>query len=83
LIIRKVAPIYPSEAKAARVQGTVLLHAIIGNDGNIAHLEVISGPASLVDAATDAVRQWQYRTYPLQGKPVEVETEIQVNFELR
>jgi protein TonB len=61
----------------------VVLHAVIGKDGNISHLEVISGPAALVDAATEAVTQWQYRPYMLQGNPVEVDTTISVNFELR
>jgi len=82
LIISKVQPVYPAEARAARVEGTVILSAVIGKDGSIANLEVISGPAPLVDAAVDAVKQWKYRPYMLLGQPVKVDTQITVNFQL-
>jgi TonB family protein len=83
LLLRKVNPTYPEEARTERIQGGVLLHAIIGKDGKIADLQVTSGPEALVAAAMEAVRQWQYRPYLILGRPLEVDTLIQVNFTLR
>jgi len=83
LLIHKVAPIYPIEARQARIQGTVVLQAEISKEGRIADLHLISGPRELVSAAIGAVQQWRYKPYLLAGEPVEVETQIQVNFELR
>jgi TonB family protein len=82
LLIHRVTPAYPPEARQARIQGTVLLRAIISKKGKITDLHVISGPEELVQAATSAVQQWRYRPYLLKGEPVEVDTEIQVNFQL-
>jgi protein TonB len=81
-LIRKVTPQYPPLAKQARVQGTVRFQAIIGKDGTIQNLQVISGHPLLVPAATDAVKQWLYRPTLLNGEPVEVVTQIDVNFTL-
>jgi protein TonB len=81
-LIRKVQPSYPPLARAARIQGTVLLQALISKQGTIEHLQLISGHPMLVQAAMDAVRQWRYRPYVLNGEPVEVETQITVNFSL-
>jgi protein TonB len=81
-LIRKVQPNYPPLARSARIQGTVLLQAVIGKQGNIENLRVMSGHPMLVQAALDAVRQWRYRPYILNGEPVEVETQITVNFSL-
>jgi TonB family protein len=78
----KVAPDYPSIAKEARVSGTVVIQAIIGKDGHTGALKVISGPPMLQQAALDAVRQWRYRPYLLNGEPVEVRTSINVIFSL-
>lgn len=75
-----VAPVYPPIAKAAHVQGVVILHALISKTGEIENLQVISGPPMLVGAAEDAVRQWKYRPYLLNGVPTSVETTINVNF---
>jgi protein TonB len=75
-------PAYPALAKAARVQGMVRLQAIIGVDGNVRNLQVMSGPPLLVKAALDAVSQWRYQPTLLTDKPVEVATEIDVNFTL-
>ena len=83
LLIHKVVPIYPDSARAARVQGTVVLQAIIGKDGHVENLRVISGPEPLTAAAIQAVEQWRYKPYYLEGRPVEVETSIRVNFMLR
>ena len=75
-------PAYPQLAKSARVQGTIKLQAIIAVDGSIKNLRVMSGPPLLVNAAIDAVRRWQYKPTMLNGSPVEVITEIDVNFTL-
>jgi protein TonB len=79
-LIFKVQPEYPYMAKMAHVSGAVKLRAIIGTDGKIRQLEVISGPALLQGAAVAAVRNWRYRSTMLSGTPVEVETLITVNF---
>jgi protein TonB len=79
-IIQKTQPIYPPIAKAAHVSGTVVLHAIISKTGQIVNLQVISGPQMLQSAALDAVKQWRYKPYLLNGEPTEVDTTVQVNF---
>ena len=81
-LIRQVAPVYPKSAKAARIQGTVKFAVLIGTDGSIAHLQVLSGPALLIDAALEAVKQWQYQPVLLNGKPAQVITTVDVNFQL-
>jgi protein TonB len=80
MIISKPEPVYPAIAKAAHVQGAVILHAIISKQGTIEDLSVISGNGMLVNAARDAVSRWRYRPYLLNGEPTEVETSITVNF---
>ena len=81
-LVRRVEPAYSAVARAARIQGAVRLHAIIGTDGAVRQVEVISGSGILAQAAIDAVRQWRYRPTLLNGQPVEVDTEITVNFNL-
>jgi TonB family protein len=81
-IIHRVQPVYPPEARKARIQGTVILRAVIGKDGKIANLQLVSGPKELVQAAMGAVEQWRYKPYLVIGEPVEVDTEIAVNFHL-
>ena len=81
-LIRKVAPAYPPLAKSARVQGTVKFTATISKDGNIENLQLVSGHPLLVNAAKEAVLQWKYKPTLLNGEPVEVITEIIVNFTL-
>ena len=83
LLIHQVAPVYPEQARTLRIQGKVLFQAVIGKDGNIHDLQVLSGPKELVRAAADAVEQWRYRPYLLQGHPVEVDTTIEINFTLQ
>ena len=80
--IRNVTPIYPPLAKQARIQGRVVLDAVISKDGSIQNLTVKSGHALLIQAALDAVKQWVYKPTLLNGEPVEVSTEIEVNFTL-
>ncbi len=76
------APIYPREAKAARIQGTVTLQVRIGKDGHVIEAIVLSGPPLLSDAAVEAVKQWLYRPTLLNGQPVEISTQVDVNFTL-
>jgi protein TonB len=79
-LIYRVQPIYPPIARQARIQGTVQLRAIVSKVGTIENLVVLRGHPMLVSAAIDAVRQWRYRPYLLNNEPIEVETEITVNF---
>jgi TonB family protein len=82
LLAHQVAPKYPSEAKEAHVQGTVRLQAIIGTDGTVKELKVLSGHPALVQSALDTVRQWRYQPTLLNGEPVEVETTVDVIYSL-
>jgi periplasmic protein TonB len=75
-------PLYPALARAARLQGTVKIQAVISPNGTIQNLSVMSGPPLLIAAALDAVRRWRYQPTLLNGEPVEVATEIDVNFTL-
>ena len=81
-LLHRVDAVYPPIAKAANVQGTVVLRAIIAKDGTVKQLELISGPPMLTDAAMDAVRQWTYQPTRLYGEPVEVETTVSITFTL-
>jgi protein TonB len=81
-ILNRVQPVYPPLARQTRISGTVRLHAIIGKDGTIQQLEVMSGHPLLQQAALDAVRQWRYQPTLLNGEPVEVDTTIDVIFSL-
>ena len=81
-LVVKTMPQYPAISKAARIQGTVVLQATISRTGSIENLRVISGPPMLQQAAIDAVRTWRYKPYVLNGEPVEVETTINVVFNL-
>lgn len=81
-LIASPKPFYPPSARTTRVQGTVRIRAIIQRDGTIGHLQVLSGPALLINAAVEAVQRWRYQPTLLNGEPVEVITEIDVNFAL-
>src|SRR6266849_4596396 len=81
-LIKKITPPYPPLAKQARIQGTVRFTAIIGKDGTIQNLQLVSGHPLLVPGATEAVKQWVYKPTLLNGEPVEVITQIDVNFTL-
>jgi protein TonB len=82
LLIHQVKPAYPSLAVHARVQGTVVLQAVIAKDGTVRDLRVLSGHPLLVQAALEAVQLWRYKPYLLNDQPVEVDTQINVNFTL-
>jgi protein TonB len=79
-ILSKPNPIYPPIAKQAHVQGAVVLHAFISKTGTIQKLSVVSGNPMLTNAAMEAVQNWKYRPYLLNGEPTEVETTVTVNF---
>jgi periplasmic protein TonB len=82
LKIRDAKPNYPPLARQARIQGVVILQALISKTGDIENLQLISGHPMLAPAAIEAVKQWKYKPYLLNGEPVEVETQVQVNFTL-
>jgi protein TonB len=82
MLVRRIEPRYPPAAIIARIEGPVKIKAIITREGIIKQAEVLSGSPLLVGAALEAIRQWRYRPYILNGEPVEVETEITVNFVL-
>jgi protein TonB len=82
LLVRRVNPTYPPLARQARIQGRVILQAQISKDGNIENLQLVSGHPMLAPAAIEAVKQWKYKPYLLNGEPVEVETQVEVNFTL-
>ena len=82
LLAKRVSPDYPATARAARIQGMVILKVNIDKEGNVYNLETVSGHPLLVPAAIDAVKQWKYTPYLLNGTPVEVETQVQVTFTL-
>jgi periplasmic protein TonB len=81
-LVHRVQPDYPALARQVRVQGQVVLRAMISREGLIENLQVLSGHPMLIPAAVGAVRQWRYRPYVLNGEPVEVETQVTVNFVL-
>ena len=81
-LVSKVIPVYPAEAKQARIQGMVSLQALIGKDGHVVELEMISGHPLLVPPSVEAVKQWVYKPTLLNGNPVEVITQIDVNYTL-
>ena len=82
LIQNKVNPQYPADAREQNIQGTVILKANIDKEGHVYHVELISGHRLLAPAAMEAVKQWRYKRFLLNGTPVEVETTVQVNFTL-
>jgi TonB family protein len=82
LLIKRVPPIYPISAKQMHIQGTVQLEASIGKNGSVTNVKALSGDAVLAHSAIDAVKQWKYKPYTLNNEPVEIQTQITVNFKL-
>jgi TonB family protein len=82
LVIKRVQPKYPSQAMQLHIQGAVQLEATVSKNGSITNLKVISGDGLLARAAQEAVKQWRYKPYYLNGEPVEIQTQILVNFKL-
>jgi protein TonB len=81
-LIHQVDPTYPREAKAAGVEGTVCLDVMIGKDGRVLNMKLLSGHPALAKAAMKAVSKWRYKPLLLKGVPVEVMTEVDINFKL-
>jgi len=81
-LVSRVQPVYPPLARQARIQGAVVLRALISREGLIENLQILSGHPMLAQAAIEAVKQWRYRPYMLNGEPIEVETQVTVNFSL-
>ena len=82
LVLTKVDPVYPADARSKHMEGAVVLSAKIGPDGTVQDLQAVTGPEVLRTAALDAVRQWTYKPYVLKGAPVTVLTTVTVNFHL-
>ena len=82
-LIQRVPPEYPPTARIARIQGTVQVNLLVGTDGKVQKVQAISGPAMLTQAAMEAVRQWVYQPFLLNGQPVTVQTTANVNFTLQ
>jgi periplasmic protein TonB len=81
-LIHDVPPQYPPEAGRDRIEGTVVLLAVIGSDGSVTDVQVMSGLPILAQAAIEAVKQWRYKPYLLNGVPVEIDSRITINFTL-
>ena len=82
LLIKKVQPVYPRNALSLRIEGTVELLATLSKTGDITHIKILSGDAQLARAAAEAVKQWKYKPYLLNGEPVEIQTQVTLNFKL-
>ncbi len=82
LVVKRVNPAYPQAARRGRIEGNVVLHAIVGRAGDISAVDLVCGHPLLAPAAIEAVKQWKFKPYLFHGKPVEVDTQIQVNFSL-
>ena len=82
MVVYRIEPTYPPLARQARIQGVVVLTAVIDRDGNIQNLQLVSGHPMLAPAAIDAVKHWRYKPFLLNGQPVEVETTVTVNFRM-
>jgi periplasmic protein TonB len=82
LLTKKISPSYPPNALRMHIEGVVELLATVSKEGNISHIRVVSGDPQLTKAASDAVKQWKYKPYLLNGEPVEIQTQITVNFKL-
>jgi protein TonB len=80
LILKKVAPSYPEEARKKHIQGSVVMKAIINHQGDVQDITVVSGDSLFVPAAVAAAKQWKYKPYLIQGQPVEIETQIMMYF---
>jgi TonB family protein len=81
-VVYQKTPVYPAEAKANHISGAVVLNAVISKEGIVQRLEVVSGPEELRAPALDAVKEWRYKPYLLNGQPTDVETTITVNYHL-
>jgi protein TonB len=81
-LTRKIDPTYPAEARVQRIEGAVMLDALVGEDGLVHEVTVTSGPPLLAKAAAQAVKQWRYQPFQLNGKPVSIHNQITIQFKL-
>jgi TonB family protein len=79
-LLHRVAPVYPAEARLQRLEGTVILAAVVTEDGTVGDVNVVEGAAVLAQSAVDAVKHWRYQPYELDGKPLKKETRITIDF---
>jgi TonB family protein len=79
-LLHRVAPVYPAEARLLRLEGTVILAAVVTEDGTVGDVNVVEGAAVLAQSAVDAVKHWRYQPYELDGKPLKKETRITIDF---
>ncbi len=82
LLVKEVPPVYPRTAVEMRIEGAVQLQATVAKTGSISEIKVLSGDKELARAAVDAVKQWKYKPYLLNGEPVDIQTQITVKFKL-
>ena len=82
LLVHRVQPVDATTAKLNKIQGKVVLHAVVSTKGKVTELSPVSGPQELVSAAMEAVKEWQYRPYMSQGQPMQVDTQVVVSFAL-
>jgi periplasmic protein TonB len=82
LLIKQVSPSYPQNALRLRIEGPVTLMATVTKDGDISAVKVLNGDSNLTRAAVEAVKQWKYKPYLLDGSPVEMQTQVTINFKL-
>jgi protein TonB len=80
MVIKRVQPRYPPNALSAHIQGAVQIEATVNKEGSVVNPKVLSGDSMLAAAALEAVRQWRYKPYYLDGAPVEIQTQITINF---
>ena len=80
--VKYVRPLYPEEARRSHVEGTVVLSAVVAKDGTVKGIKPVSGDPTLLKAAEAAIRDWVYRPYQINGRAVDVDTEIVINFAL-
>jgi protein TonB len=80
LVVKRVQPVYPASAMRLNIEGAVQLLATVSKSGDISTVKIISGDPQLARAAVDAVKQWKYKPYLLNGSPVEIQTQVTVNF---
>ena len=80
LLVHRVEPVYPAEARKQRLQGVIVLNVIVGRDGAVVHMRPLNGPDILAQAAMDALRWWKFEPYRLNGEPAVIETTLAVEF---
>jgi protein TonB len=79
-LLHRIAPVYSAQARLLRLEGTVILAAVVMEDGTVGDVNVVEGSAVLAQSAVDAVKHWRYKPYELDGKPVKKETRITIDF---